>query len=318
MENQEKPPKKTTDIGAYAEENYFLQHTEKFSRLLPNLKSSFSIKSSLIKKVLNAGNDIKGIRFMFGLEDEFNPNSVRILLVPAGSSNDYAEPRFTFLTEQGYLDHLGVSHNIFNTCELVSSFVKNVKKELPELNYKEITRGGFLGKNSLLDLVERHDCKEVELHFGYKNSNEIIPIFEPFNELDGPYMNFSQPCPNACDGYDPETGEDWCIDTNAVYSNSTHEELDNHRFFRDNYLLDLNDGEIFYEMYYFVSPMVSYLISKEENSDLILKKIYKEKIRPFNELLNKEAYDEALVVLKDTLAEWVNIYQSRDFHYSEV
>ncbi|WP_157491616.1 hypothetical protein, partial [Flammeovirga sp. SJP92] len=69
---------KVSEVGQYVSQKYFDQHTKCYQENFPDTISSFAIPKSLIEKVINLSPEVKGIRFMYGLADHLNPNSIRI------------------------------------------------------------------------------------------------------------------------------------------------------------------------------------------------------------------------------------------------
>ncbi|KXX72724.1 hypothetical protein [Flammeovirga sp. SJP92] len=306
---------KVSEVGQYVSQEYFDQHTNCYKETFPGTTSSFTIPKSLIEKVINLSPEVKGIRFMYGLADHLNPNSIRILLIPCSARSEYSVGNQAILIKQGYYDHLGEKHSTLRTCELISSFVNDIKKRDQGLNYKEITRGGFFGKKKLLEFIKDSQGDQITLHFSYKE--EIIhPILEFQKENNSLFGNWAQPCPPLCkEKSETEIGEeenDDCLATAAVskiHQHSSEKVLDLYRVFRDNKLLDMKDGAIYYELYYFISPYVSGFIDQQTNKTDLLKSIYLDKITPFHHLLTEHKYEEALAFLKETLSEWVGNYQ---------
>ncbi|NME71596.1 hypothetical protein [Flammeovirga aprica] len=307
---------KVSEVGQYVSQEYFEQHTNCYKENFPGTASSFTIPKSLIEKVINLSPQVKGIRFMYGLADQLNPNSIRILLIPCSARSEYSIGNQAILIKQGYYDHLGERHSVLQTCELISTFVNDIKRRDQELNYKEITRGGFFGKKKLLEFIKDSQGDQITLHFSYKE--EIIhPILEFQKENNSLFSNWSQPCPPLCGGKSEpeeilEEENDDCLATAAVskiHQQSSEKVLDLYRVFRDNKLLDMKGGAIYYELYYFISPYVSCYIDHQTNKTDLLKSIYYDKITPFHHLLVEHKYEEALAFLKDTLSEWVEDYQ---------
>lgn len=307
---------KVSEVGQYVSQEYFEKHTNCYQETFSDTASSFSIPKSLIEKVINLSPEVKGIRFMYGLADQLNPNSIRILLIPCSARSEYSIGNQAILIKQGYYDHLGEKHSVFQTSELISTFVNDIKKRDQRLNYKEITRGGFFGKKKLLEFIKDSQGDQITLHFSYKD--EIIhPIMEPYHISNkGVYMNWARPCPPLCKEKSEteieEEENDDCLATAAVstvHQHSSEKALDLYRVFRDNKLLDMKGGAIYYELYYFISPYVSCYIDNQSNKIDLLKSIYFDKITPFHHLLEEHKYEEALELLKGTLMEWVEDYK---------
>ncbi len=288
-------------VGSYVDKDYFLKYTEAFSNYF-SITGKFVIKKQLIRDILNLSSEVKGIRFMWGLVDEFALKSTRLFLIPCGTKTDTSINTHALQFNGGYNDSKGDRHTTDLTCSMISNFVKAIKREDGSQPYKTITRGGYLGKNSLMDFLNQENDAAMEVHLGYEPSNkEIMPILTSIHK-NGVFMNLGLTCPNAC----PEEDQT-CVTSLAVTKNSVEEELQAFRNFRDNDLLQLPEGSLYYEMYYFLSPLVRSAISKSGYlEEVFLSRLYSEKIRPFGALLNQGQHLKALDILSETLMEWSN------------
>ena len=295
----QKETRSVSSIGSYVTESYFSQYTEEFSKYF-SMKNKFVIKKEMIRNVLNQSEEVKGIRFMWGLVDEFAPESSRLFLIPCGASSESFGNTHALIFKNGYVDSEGKNSSIEMASIIISNFVRSANREVDSLIYKNITRGSFFGRKTLDGFINQDSHNEIELHLGFKKTNkQIILIFKSFDISKKIYLNDGELCPPNCPEFTP------CVATMSVLKNSVEEELEAFRKFRDESLLDLPDGAKYYEMYYFLSPLVSSMIrGSGMNQELFLDELYNERIKPFGELLRQGNHIEALEILNKTLLEW--------------
>lgn len=308
METQKKKVSNARDIGQQITKNDVNLLKENYRKVYGE-ESHFIIPKNLIETCLNLLESVAGIRFMYGLKDPLNPYSKVLFLIPCSnvSGNLSAE---AMLVEKGYQDHEGNLYSVQEVLLYMSQYIQSVSTEHPEFRYKEITRGNFYGKYSLQSLLVTN-CEFIRYELGYQE-NHVSPIiqaldltFESINEV---YMDFTSPCPNFCND---DQGD--CLATLAVEKFSRESELNSYRTFRDKDLLQFDSGAQLFEMYYFVSPIVTKILNSSSNGDLILEQFYKEEIVPFRDLMDQGNYSEAVYSLRNTL---YNLFE--EYEYSKV
>lgn len=306
--NKQYNNQRAVDVGTFISKALFKTLKNNFKYAFPGTASSFIMNKQLIEKVLQASDQMTGIRFMFGLEDPLNPNSVRLMLVPCASDENNDINSMALVSNQGYFDHLGQRYSLFQTVEMISNFVHNLVKRDRHLTYKTTTRGSFFGLNSLAELIHHEECQYVLFHFGL-NDRIIHPILEPLNHslesFAKVYLERAQPCPPYC----PDGDGSGCFAKITTKELGQEEDLKLIRHFRDEVLLKLENGAKYYEMYYFISPFISSIIRKEENGNTILSDIYKAIINPMKVLIEEERYDEAYLLLKTELSNLIRDYE---------
>ncbi len=308
--------KKTTNnnseainVGSYIDKDLFTALRETYLAFNPNTNSSFIIDKRLLQAMLDSASNVTGIRFMYGLADLLNPNSIRILLIPCTSEGDSGSK--PIISTTGYYDHLGELHSLHDIAGLIANYVQHVVKTDASIPYKQVTRGSFFGKNSLNDLMKDQHTMYMSYHFGMAE-NVLKPILQPLNGacklVKEVYMDDAEECPPLC----PEEGET-CLATMAVQLNSGEKELDMYRQFRDNELLKLSGGGRLYETYYFISPLIASVISRQESAETILKQIYSDMIVPVKQLLLERDYNGALAALQEAydilIAEYAVVFE---------
>mgnify|MGYP006939815898 CR=1 FL=1 len=300
METVKKEVTNVLNVGQRITENDFKFLADNYKKYYEHGNASFVIEKELIQENLTFNENVAGIRFMYGLKDPLNPNSLVLFLIPCSSISEKGISTESMLKKEGYHDHVGNLYSLQEVALMLSQYVKSVAAENPNLVYKEITRGNFYGKNSLESLLV-NDCTFIQFNFGVKN-NSISPVIQPLNknfyQLNEVFMDFSRPCPTYCN----ELGEEGCVATLAVASNSDGEiELNEFRYFRDYHLLELAGGAQLFELYYIISPVVAKIMQRDANNIVSLGQFYKEEITPFKLLLKEGNHQEAVYALKETL-----------------
>lgn len=306
--NQQTAKLKAVDVGAYISKDMYAALTEAYQLQYPGSVSEFIVSKALLQKVLRMSDALTGIRFMYGLSDALNPNSLHLFLIPCTSVSEYDMASKPLVSTQGYYDHFGQKHTLTAIAEMMANHVQSMSRRDSDLVYKQVTRGNFIGKNSLQNLIRDEECSAIRYHLGLEGK-VINAVFEPLDagtDSFGLYMDFTSPCPNSCPGPDDKGVE--CFTSLAVHSNAQESELDLYRWFRDNELLNVAGGEMLYELYYFISPLIATLMDQKSNKEEILQDLYFNKIQPFNRLVIGQKYQEATEFLKETLEELTESY----------
>ncbi|MFY0629076.1 MAG: hypothetical protein JXR05_01775 [Flavobacteriaceae bacterium] len=295
METKKKEVSNAMNIGQEVTKNDFYLLTENYKEYDNTGHEPFIIDRKIIEENLTFSEHVAGIRFMYGLKDPLNPNSKILFLIPCSNLSEEYISTEALLKKEGYHDHNGNLYLIQDVLLMMSQYVQNVSINNPDFNYKEITRGNFYGKESLNSLL-LPQCKYIQYHMGILN-NVISPVMQvlgaEFNQINEVYMDFSQPCPDKCDG----GGGDWM--TTMVINNE--QELNKYRYFRDHLLLELEGGPQLFELYYLVSPVIAKIMETHENKEIAIQQFYTEEIVPFKALIREESYQEAAYALKETL-----------------
>lgn len=298
---------KATDVGTLISKELFHSLTQSYQSIFPQTVSSCTFSKSLVLKVLDIPGEVAGIRFMFGLTDALNPNSLKVLMVPCTNGSNHPDSSKPLIYPFGYYDQEGKLHSLKETTQLLTNFVANAIRHNPDVPYKEATRGGFFGRNTLLTLTKDEKCEHVKFYFGWLDK-VIKPVLQPldhsFSSFSDIYFDFAAPCPRNCSD---ENG--LCLATAAVLLSGDEEELNLYRQFRDEVLLNLKGGGRHFEMYYFISPLISTVISQKENQEEVLQKLYVEKIAPFKKLILEKNYDQAVSWLQVAFDELASEYQ---------
>lgn len=284
--------KRAVDIGSYVPEAYAMGLMESWKMTYPGSESSFIIPVKLILEALSVSDSVKGVRFMYGLTDLHNPNSVRVLLIPCTASSEYAKNSRPLLLKYGYKDHLGVRHNIKETAQLIANWAININGRNKNLVYKQITRGSFIGRNSYKSLTQTPGTEYINLNFGWKD-NILCPVFQTMDSEYSRTNNLSMDILSPCPPCDPDP----CLCAVALAFDAhgrNGNELNLYKEFRDDILLTMPGGNLHYELYYFASPLISLALSLNKDSEDIQRRLYFELITPLVSMLETKQYHKAL------------------------
>ena len=302
---------KAIEVGRFISKEEFDFQIGNYQNEYSDIRNSFIINKDLFLEVLNCSDQLTGIRFMHGLADKKNPQSVKLLLIPCTNFSEYDMASKPLVSNDGYYDHEGNLYSIKEISQLMSNYVQYMVKRNPSLKYKKVIRGNFFGKNLLTELTKESETEFIRYYMGFKESL-IKGLMEPLNieyiSSNNVFANFPKPCPHFCPEIDPDAEE--CLATMASHYHSSEDELNFFRQYRDQELLKLNGGGMLYEMYYFISPLIGGIIHKHENAKSILTKLYFDQIQPFKQMVINGTYQEAAELLEKTLDLMINEYGS--------
>jgi hypothetical protein len=309
VSNTTQKPKTADYVGGFINREVYQSLTTQFSENFPSEVSSVFISKEVILQVLQSSESVSGIRFMYGLTDAENPKSRQLILVPCNmTSIDKTIPN-SIILKDGYLTHEGESVTLNKTWMLFNNHVNRMATLLPNQRRKDLIRGCFFGINSLTALLQDENCIGINYYLGFNASHNILTerhqaVLEPLDfSMDsyGIFMDFTAPCPNTC--LDDDPFGTFCIDSTSVLLNSTENELDIHRNYRDNFLLKTEDGGAIFEMYYHVTPTLTESINFKPDNINIYNQLYQNSISKCTELINQEKYQDAKVVFIETMDE---------------
>lgn len=303
-ENYELRP--TTHIGAYISTELFETLKHNYVTAFPEMPDAVTIPKALIEQVLALSPQVAGIRFMYGLTDIQNPQSLKVFLIPCTAQHEYDQATQPLIHQGGYYDQNGSVYPLLEVVAAIGNFVTHMAAKDLDWVHKTVTRGNFYGKHSLQGLMKDEQCAYILFYFGLEE-NIIKPISKALNAdfqaFDEDQLDYTSPCPPVCFNTDTI-----CFTESAVGAFSKEAELELHRHFRDTILLEMEEGATYYELYYFISPLIMTIINEESHREVILKEIYETKILPFKELLSAERYEEATTFLKVALQELAGEY----------
>ena len=80
---------KAIEVGRFISKEEFDLQRGTYQNEYPDFRNSFIISKDLFLKVLNCSAQLTGIRFMHGLADMKNPQSVKLLLIPCTDFSEY-------------------------------------------------------------------------------------------------------------------------------------------------------------------------------------------------------------------------------------
>ena len=283
---------------------------DSYEKEFPGVVSKFSVDHQLVEKVFSMHDKVTGLQFAMGLTDTLNPNSSRVLLIPCTHAEKGMKP-IPLISYRGYYDLDGGLVPLIEACQIIANQAAYRKTHNQNLTYKDIERFSFVGRNMISNLLSVPNCESFSFQFGFEN-NRIATILSPLdangeniNDIYADKMGTTPPMGNCPPG--EECGGD-CAAELVMSIKSNKEDLDIIRTFRDNYLLNLENGDWLYEMYYFISPLVTYKINNACNKIQLIDTLHS-KIKAMTHLIEAEEYDKTVSVFRNTLEELVDVYQ---------
>jgi len=188
-----------------------------------------------------------------------------------------------------------------------------MKDRNSHLSYQKISRGSFVGRNSLRALLSDKDCHSYSLSFIY-NIPSIQPVYQPLDIHGNPYsdlfIDFSGICPPNC----WPIGEEAFFTKSALhFSSNSENDIALFKHFRDNTLTNSVNGKLSYELLQFISPLVSCILKIQEDHEDLLRNIYFKQMTPLLERIMKGEEDEAIEILFNGLIEIAEL-----FDYSQI
>jgi len=199
-------------IGSYVSREYFESLIDGFAQMHPTETKSVFIARELIAAALSDSPEVCGVRFMYGQEEDADPESRIVLLMACydkGSGHAVPNP---LLTSKGHLTHDGERVSADKSWELIDRHVNRMCLLLPDADRRDIPRGCFFGKESLKELIEREGCTGIRFHFGYNPATAYLPDrYESALEAMssrvqslGVFMEDGTRCPPICPPGSPE------------------------------------------------------------------------------------------------------------------
>jgi hypothetical protein len=293
-------------VGKFITESYYQELVQNFEDKFPSEAGSVMLSKSSIETALSDKN-ASGIKFMNGLEDANVPSSRLLVLMPVNYTMNSSLPN-ALINKNGFMTNTGAVISLEKTWQVLFNHVLNFKKLDLSAHYTKINRGSFLGRNVLIELVNKTDGDNLIYNFGYN-----MEMNYPYKALIHPENNLflivdqSFPCPGSSGC--PKTDSDMCALTHIATNfagNEAEGQLNVLRAFRDKILRDkFNGTEI--EKYYTISASLLEAINKEQSHEIIFKGIYDkyiktsiDSIKHHDEVTAYALFQEAMQHLTDT------------------
>lgn len=303
--------KKTVDAGSLISASYADQLIAGYELLTDADAPSFIIKRELIDGIL-ALPKVVGIRFIYGLKDALNPTSAEIILVPCTTKDEFGTPK-PIISRDNYFNNKEESVTIRETAKAIRNYVNYIQMMDKNWSYQEVTRGTFFGINSLDSLLNKEGCTELKVTMGFgKQGEETRPHVHPVLEAQNvnhenswlDILEDGSKCPPKCSFELAETLD--------ILSGKQHSEDVNDLLmtFRNTEMLNSDNGKATYELYYFVTPLVSALL---EEKGINNESFYNERFKPAIELITGGDNEGGMSLINEILVELV-----ADFHYELV
>ena len=308
MKKSETNPK---TIGGKITSDYALSFKAGFQKQLAGHPFEVLIAPDTLRTVLNSSNQLTGIRFIYGLVPETGEFNV-ILTPSTHTSVPFSKNSKPIVSNSGYLNHHAERYGIKDCARSMAQFIAHINRLQSSWNFREITRGAFFGKETLETLLASDGIDSIRFELGLEGQL-LKPILSPLNKnghpIDDIYFDLAHLCPPAsnCGEEGVEGGE--CMATAAVHTLSDNEELNLYRQFRDEELIMDEQGRMLYELYYFISPLITATIEQKVNGMDLLNQLYYKDVVPFGQLVKAGRRVVAMNKLEKVFDELINEYE---------
>lgn len=204
--------KSVRSIGSIITREYFEHLIDGFAQMHPTEEKSVYIAREFIAAALSESPEVCGIRFMYGQEEDADPESRIVLLMACYEKESGSPVPNLLLTSKGHLTQEGERVSANQCWELFDRHVSRMSVLMPEAARRDIPRGCFFGKESLKELIEREGCTGIRFHFGYNPATAYLPDrYESALEAMssrvrslGVFMEDGTRCPPICPPGSPE------------------------------------------------------------------------------------------------------------------
>jgi hypothetical protein len=297
--------KPASQIGAPISEQDAQQLKAAFADRYPSQVPSVFLSREHILNAIEGVSNLSGILFVYGLGDANTAASRKIMLVPARNLSNGASGIIQVVSSKGYICDNGEIIGFEQLMQFLGNHVTNFKEIKEEIPLSKLPRGYFWGVNKIKKLLEVDQCAGFVFHFGYnpamraacRQFQSVLEVVDASHKSQHVFLEYGQ-CTPPCDDEGPGiTGSD-CIASVAAerFSNNADDKLNELRAFRDHWLLQQENGQALYEMYYFLSRPLVAEIQTRADQEAIWQDIYHNGFSKCLELIQQNRYEEAKAV----------------------
>lgn len=276
--------------------------TDRFPRQVPAV---FISREHLLNSIAGVA-DLSGIHFAYGLDDANTTASRRIIMVPARNLSNGESGIIQLVSSKGYICDNGERISFEKLMQLLGNHVTNFATIKEEIPLSKLPRGYFWGIDKINKLLEVEQCAGLNFHFGYnpmlraacRQFQMVLEVVDGNHNSLNMFLEYGQ-CTPPCDP-DPGGGgltSSDCVATIAAerFSKNADDNLDALREFRDNWLLQQENGQALYELYYFLSRPLVAEIQSRPNQEAIWAEIYHNGFSQCLELIRQNRNEDAKV-----------------------
>jgi hypothetical protein len=247
--------------------------------------------------------DLSGIHFTYGLNDANTASSRRIIMVPARNLSNGESGMVQVVSSKGYICDNGETIPFEKLMQLLGNHVTNFAAIKEEIPLSKLPRGYFWGIDKINKLLQVDECAGLNFHFGYnptlraacRQFQMVLEVVDADHNSQNVFMEYGQ-CDPPCTGTEGPTSND-CVATVAAekFAKDADNKLNELRAFRDNWLLQQENGQALYELYYFLSRPLVAEIQSRANQEAIWSAIYHNGFSKCLELVQQNRYEDAKV-----------------------
>jgi hypothetical protein len=288
-------------IGAPISAQECQQLKQGFAEKFPGQVPSVFISREILVNSIAGVSNISGVLFTFGLDNPDAPSSRSIIMVPCRNRANGESGMIPLMDDSGYLSDNGERIDFDKLMMLLGDHVTNFSRVRAEIPLSKLPRGYFWGINKIAQLLQVEHCAGLIFHFGYNPDMRaacrqfqcVLEVVDANHNSLNMFLEYGQ-CNPPCDEGTGLTGSD-CIASAAAekFSGNAEVKLNSLRGFRDNWLLQQENGQALYERYYFLSPAIVAEIQDRPNQEAIWQDVYDNGFSKCLELIDQERNEEA-------------------------
>jgi hypothetical protein len=292
-------------IGAPISAQECQQLKQGFAEKFPDQVPSVFISREIILNSIAGVSNISGILFAFGLDHADVSSSRSIIMVPCRNRANGESGMIPSMDNSGYLSDNGERIDFEKLMMLLGNHVANFSRVRAEIPLSKLPRGYFWGINKIVQLLQVENCAGLIFHFGYNPAMRaacrqfqcVLEVVDANHNSLNMFLEYGQ-CNPPCigePGGDAEISSSDCVASVAAekFSNDAEVKLNSLRGFRDNWLLQQENGHALYERYYFLSPAIVAEIQDRPNQEAIWQEVYYNGFSKCLELIDQARNEEA-------------------------
>jgi hypothetical protein len=307
-------------IGAPISAQETQQLKKAFAEKYPGQVPSVFIGRELILNSIAGLSNVSGILFSFGLNDASASTSRTIAIVPCRDKQNGESGMIPVMGDRRYICDNGEEIDFDRLLTILANHVTNFRTAGTEIPLTKVPRGYFWGIKKLMPLLEVEHAAGVIFHFGYNPSMRaacrqfqcVLEVVDANRNSLHMFLEYGQ-CTPPCDDDTGITSND-CVASIAAekFVQEADEKLDVLRAFRDNWLLQQENGPALYEMYYFLSPFIVAEIKDRPGQEAIWKDIYNNGFSKCLDLIAQHQHEDAKAYYVNMMRNLAKQFLSQD------
>jgi hypothetical protein len=289
-------------IGAPISAQETQQLKKAFAEKYPDQVPAVYISKELILKSIAGVSNVSGILFSYGLSDSAAPATRKIAIVPCRNKSNGESGIIPVISPTGYVCDNGEQIGFDKLLTLLGNHVTNFRGASIEIPLTKLPRGYFWGVEKLMKFMGAENCAGIIFHFGYnpelraacRQFQCVLEIVDANRNSLHAFMEYGQ-CTPPCDDEGLGVSSSDCVASIAAdrFANNADSKLNELRAFRDNWLLQQENGQALFEMYYFLSGAIVAEIKDRPDQESIWQEIYNNGLSKCLDLIDQQKHEDA-------------------------